>query len=385
MLIGIPKEIKTDEYRIGATPELVKTLVAAGHTVRVQSGAAVRIGYSDADYQAAGAQIVASAKEAWDVEMVIKVKEPQPAEFGFLREGLLLFTYLHLAPDPVQTKALIDAKVVGVAYETVTDAQKRLPLLLPMSEIAGRIAIQAGGVALHMHNGGRGVLVGAIAGVEPARVTIVGAGVSGTHAMRSAIGLGAQVTVLDVDLGRLRAIEEQYGNAVTCRYSSRDALEAVLPTTDLLVLAVLIPGKQAPKLITRELLKKMPAGSVLVDIAIDQGGCAETSRATTHSKPTFVEEGVIHYCVANMPGACARTATQALSQATMRHALALANLGWRKALLADPHLRAGLNVCLGHVTYKDVAEDLGYEYVAPDRLLMENHFRAHSCCSSKSC
>jgi alanine dehydrogenase len=383
MLIGIPKEVKTHEYRIGATPELVKALTGAGHTVRVQAGAGAPIGYSDSTYEAAGAQIVASAKEAWDVEMVIKVKEPQPAEFGFLREGLVLFTYLHLAPDPVQTKALIDSKVVGIAYETVTDIHKRLPLLLPMSEIAGRIAIQVGSVALHMHNGGRGVMVGAIAGVEPARVTIVGAGISGTHAMRSAIGLGAQVTVLDVDLNRLRAIEEQYGSAVTTRYSSRDALESVLPTTDLLVLAVLIPGKQAPKLITRDMLRKMPKGSVLVDIAIDQGGCAETSRPTSHAQPTYVEEGVVHYCVTNMPGACARTATQALSQATMRYALALANLGWRKALLADAHLRAGLNVCLGHVTYRDVAEDLGYEYVAPDRLLMENHFKQHSgsCCS----
>jgi alanine dehydrogenase len=383
MLIGIPKEVKTDEYRVGATPEMVAALVQAGHQVRVQSGAAVRIGYTDAAYTAAGAQIVATAREVWDVDMVIKVKEPQPAEFAFLREGLVLFTYLHLAPDPVQTKALVDSKVVGIAYETVTDANKRLPLLQPMSEIAGRIGIQAGGVALHMHNGGRGVLVGAIAGVEPARVTIVGAGISGTHAMRSAIGLGAQVTILDVDLNRLRAIEDQYGNAVTTRYSSRATLEAILPTTDLLILAVLIPGKSAPKLITRSMLRTMQPGSVLVDIAIDQGGCAETSRPTTHSNPTFVEEGVVHYCVANMPGACARTATQALSQATMRHALALANLGYRKALLADPHLRAGLNVCLGHVTYKDVAEDLGYTYVAPDRLLMDNHFKkeATGCCS----
>lgn len=369
MKIGIPKEVKDHEYRVGATPAVVKMLVKAGHTVVVETLAGDRIGYADELYREAGATIVASAAEAYDVEMVIKVKEPQPSEYAYLKEGQILFTFLHLAPDPEQTKALLEAKVVGIAYETVTDAEGRLPLLEPMSEIAGRVAVQAGAHCLEMVNGGRGVLLGGVAGVLPARVTVIGAGTVGTEAARMAMGLGAQVLMLDVNLKRLRQLDALFAPRIRTLYSQPDSLYEAVVTSDLVIGAVLLPGKKAPHLVTREMVQHMPKGSVIVDVAIDQGGCCETSRPTTHSQPTYVEEGVVHYCVTNMPGACARTSTQALTNATMTAALSIANKGYRQALFDSPHLRAGLNVCLGSVTNESVAEDLGYEFVPPEHFL----------------
>lgn len=364
MKIGIPKEIKTNEFRVGATPHTVKALIANGHQVFVQQNAGSAIGFTDEMYRQSGAEIVFSAKEVYECEMIIKVKEPQPQEFDLLQEGQILFTYLHLAPDPRQTQALVDKKVIAIAYETVTDDHNRLPLLVPMSEVAGRVSIQAGAFALQMINQGRGVLLGGIPGVNPGKVVILGGGIVGTEAMRMAIGLGADVTIFDVSFPRLRQLNEQYAPALKTRYSTPAAIEEEIVKADLVIGAVLIPGKSAPKLISYEMVKKMQPGSVIVDVAIDQGGCSETSRPTTHEDPTYIVEDVVHYCVSNMPSAVARTATEGLTYTTLPFALKLANLGYKKALSEDPHLKMGLNVCLGHVTNRSVAQDLGYEYTS---------------------
>lgn len=369
MIIGIPKEIKNHEYRVGATPSMVQALVEAGHKVLVQSSAGAPIGFKDEMYAHAGGRIVESAADVYKAELIIKVKEPQTSEFPLMHEGQVLFCYLHLAPDPEQTRQLIERKVVGIAYETVTDQSGRLPLLIPMSEMAGRIAVQAGATCLQLNNGGKGVLLGGVPGVAQARVLVIGGGVVGTEAARMAMGLGADVTIMDRDLERLRALDALYGPQLKTIYSTSSAIEEALEKTDLLIGAVLIPGKRAPKLITRAMLKKMEPGSVFVDVAIDQGGCAETSHGTTHDEPTYIVDGVVHYCVTNMPGACARTSTMALTDATMDYALMLANLGWQKALRENHGLCQGLNVCLGKVTYEAVAHDLGYDYTSPEHLL----------------
>jgi len=368
MRIGVPKEVKKDEFRVGATPDTVRAFVDAGHPVQVESHAGAKIGFTDEMYLKAGAQIAKSAKEVYQNEMIIKVKEPQESEFPLLHEGQILFTYLHLAPDPEQTKQLLERKVVGVAYETVTDDQGRLPLLVPMSEIAGRLSVQAGATALQMINGGRGVLLGGIPGVRPGKVVVLGGGVVGTEAMRMAMGLGADVSIFDRSLSRLRELDKQFPGVKTI-YSTPAAVEAAVIEADLVIGAVLIAGAKAPRLITRATLKKMMPGSVIVDVAIDQGGCVETSRATTHSDPTYVLDGVVHYCVANMPAACARTSTQGLTNATLPYGLKLANLGYKRAMREDPHLRMGLNVYRGKVTNAHVADDLGFEYVSPETVL----------------
>lgn len=369
MIIGVPKEIKNHEYRVGATPSMVRLLVEAGHQILVQTHAGDKIGYNDGMFAAAGAKIVQSAEDVYTAEMIIKVKEPQALEFPLLKEGQILFCYLHLAPDPIQTKHLIDRKVVAIAYETVLDGQGRLPLLVPMSEIAGRIAIQVGATSLQLNHGGRGVLLGGVPGVPPARVVVIGGGVVGTEAARMALGLGADVTILDRDLTRLRALDALFGPGLKTLYSSPLAIEESVARADLVIGAVLIPGKTAPRLITRQMIQKMAPGSVIVDVAIDQGGCTETSKPTTHGDPTYVVDGVLHYCVTNMPGACARTSTQALTNATSDYALMIANKGWKKALLDHAGLRHGLNVCYGHVTNESVAHDLGYSYIPAESLL----------------
>lgn len=369
MLIGIPKEIKNHEYRVGATPGMVRTLVECGHQVMVETHAGTKIGFTDDMFLAAGAKIVGSPIEVYKAEMIIKVKEPQENEFNLLREGQILFCYLHLAPDPVQTRHLLQSKVVGIAYETVTDAQGRLPLLVPMSEIAGRISIQVGATCLQMNNGGKGLLLGGVPGVFPARVTVIGGGVVGTEAARMAMGLGAHVTIIDKDLNRLRQLDALFGPNLKTLYSTSLSIEESVTKADLVIGAVLIPGKLAPKLVTKEMVKQMSPGSVIVDVAIDQGGCVETASPTTHANPTYLVDGVVHYCVTNMPGACARTATQALTNATMDYAIIIANKGYRKALKENSGLRNGLNVCYGHVTNEPVANDLGYEYVSPEKVL----------------
>jgi alanine dehydrogenase len=371
MKIGVPKEIKPQEYRVGATPAMVRTLVDAGHEVMIENDAGKAIGYTNEGFISAGARIVSTAEEVYEAEMVIKVKEPQAAEYPLLKKGQILFCYLHLAPDPIQTESLLKQGVVGVAYETVTDDRGKLPLLEPMSEIAGRISIQVGAMALQMNKGGKGVLMGGVPGVLPAKVLIIGGGAAGTEAARMAFGLGSDVTILDTDLQRLRHLDALFGHKLKTLYSSTLALEDLLKTADLVVGAVLLHGKKAPKLITRDNLKVMTPGSVLVDIAIDQGGCFETSRPTTHDDPTYIEEGIVHYCVTNMPGACAKTSTEALTHATMKSALTIANKGVKVALEEDEHLRNGLNVCLGEVTCKPVAIDLGYNYCLPERMLQE--------------
>ncbi len=368
MKIGIPKEIKDHEFRVGATPSGVKALTEAGHEVLIETGAGAAIGFSDDLYRGAGAR-VANREEVFACAMVIKVKEPQPSEYPLLWEGQILFTYLHLAPDPLQTRALVERKVIAIAYETVTDQRGHLPLLVPMSEVAGRLAIQAGANALQMINGGRGVLLGGVPGVPPGRVVIVGGGIVGSQAARMALGLGADVTLLDIDLERLRALDDLFGPALKTRYSDSYTIGELLQEADLVVGAVLIPGKQAPKLITRDHIKSMKQGAVLVDVAIDQGGCAETARPTTHSDPIYVVDGIVHYCVANMPGAVAHTATWALTHATLPYALRLASEGYRRALMNHPGLRDGLNVCLGKITNKNVADDLGYVYTPPEQAL----------------
>lgn len=369
MIIGIPKECKIHEYRVGATPAMVRVLVENGHEVWVETHAGTKIRFTDEDYIAAGAKIVNSPEEAYKADMIIKVKEPQESEYGFLRKGQILFCYLHLAPDPVQTKALVDSQVVAIAYETVVDARGRLPLLIPMSEIAGRISIQVGATALQMNQGGKGLLLGGVPGVSPAKVVVIGGGVVGTEAARMAMGTGAQVVVFDKDVFRLRELDALYGPLMRTLYSTPSAIEEALREADLVIGAVLIPGKTAPKLVTKEMVKQMSSGSVIVDVAIDQGGCVETARPTTHAHPTYVVDGVVHYCVTNMPGACARTATLALTQATMDYAVAIANKGYVKAMKDNPGLREGLNVCLGHVTNSHVAHDLKYPYVSAESML----------------
>lgn len=368
MKIGVPKEIKKDEFRVGASPDSVRTFVEAGHSVQVQAGAGTKIGFSDDMFEQAGAKIVASAKDIYTNELIIKVKEPQNTEFLFMHEGQILFCYLHLAPDPEQTKNLLEKKIIGIAYETVTDEHGRLPLLVPMSEVAGRVSIQAGATALQMVHGGRGVLLGGIPGVRPGKVVVLGAGVVGTEAMRMAIGLGADVSIFDRNLSRLRELNKLYPSVKTL-FSTHAAIEEAISDADLVIGAVLIPGKKAPHLITRAMLKKMKPGAVIVDVSIDQGGCVATSHPTTHSEPTYVVDGVVHYCVANMPAACARTSTEGLTNATLPYALKLANLGYKKALKEDSHLKMGLNVYRGKVTNVHVAEDLGYPYVSPDTFL----------------
>ena len=365
MRIGIPKEIKEQEFRVGLTPAGVHALVERGHEVWVERGAGARIGHSDGAYERAGARIVDGPEAVYQCPMVVKVKEPQPSEVPLLWEGQVLFTYLHLAAFPELTRQLIERGIVAIAYETVTDAKGRLPLLIPMSEVAGRLAIQAGARGLEMVNGGRGVLLGGVPGTVPGRVCIVGGGTVGTEAAKMARGLGADVTLLDINLDRLRYLDDLFGGTVKTVYADRHALDEAIEGADLVIGAVLVPGHQAPKLITRDNVRRMADGAVIVDVAIDQGGAAETSHPTTHADPFFVVDGVVHYCVANMPGAVARTATHALTNATTPFVLALADRGWREALRADPGLRAGLNLCLGKVTHPAVAEDLGYEYTDP--------------------
>jgi alanine dehydrogenase len=369
MIIGIPKEIKVHEYRVGATPAIVRTLVEHGHELLVQSGAGEKIGFSDSDYRSAGARLALSAQDVYAAEMVIKIKEPQEAECLYMHPGQIFFCYLHLAPNPELTARLLERQVVGIAYETVVGPKGGLPLLLPMSEIAGRLAIQAAAAALQLNQGGKGILLGGTPGVPSAYVVVLGGGAAGTEAARMALGLGAQVVVLDRDIERLRHLDMLFGPALRTLYSHPDILREEVRKADLLIGAVLIPGKTAPKLVSREMVRSMGPGSVIVDISIDQGGCVETARPTTYAEPTFMEEGVVHYCVTNMPGACAKTSTLALTQATGGYALAIANKGYAKALMEDPGLGAGLNVCLGSVTNPSVAQDLGYQYVPVDKVL----------------
>lgn len=370
MIIGIPKEIKNHEYRVGATPGLISLLIQAGHTVLVETMAGHKIGFTDSMYEHAGAKIVPSAAAVYaGAEMIVKVKEPQSSEFPLLQKGQILFCYLHLAPDPEQLKHLIERGVVGIAFETVTDDVGRLPLLTPMSEVAGRIAIQAGATALQIAYGGKGLLLGGVPGVPPAKVIVLGGGVVGTQVARMAMGFGADVTILERRLSRLRELDDLYGPQLKTIYSTPVSIEEALMTADLVVGAVLIPGKTAPKLITEKMVRDMSPGSVIVDVAIDQGGCSETSRPTTHSDPIYIVHDVVHYCVANMPGACARTSTQALTNAIAPYVIDLADKGYKKALKEDRGLKEGLNVCLGHVTNEHVAHDCGYEFHAPDKFL----------------
>ncbi len=369
MIVGCPKEIKNHEYRVGLTPGSVREYVAHGHTVIVETGAGLGIGADDAAYMAAGAKIVDSAKDVFErSDMVVKVKEPQPSEWVQLKEGQILYTYLHLAPDAEQTKGLVESGVTAVAYETVTDARGGLPLLAPMSEVAGRLSIQAGATALQKANGGLGKLLGGVPGVEPGKVVIIGGGVVGLNAAKMAVGIGADVTILDRSLPRLRELDDIFGGRVHTRYSSIEALEGEVFSADMVVGAVLIPGAAAPKLVTREMLTGMKKGAVIVDVAIDQGGCFETSHATTHSDPTYVVDGVVHYCVANMPGAVPVTSAAALNNATLMHGLALADRGLA-AITEDMHLRNGLNVHKGRITNQAVAEALGYDLVVPEAAL----------------
>jgi alanine dehydrogenase len=365
MRIGVPTEIKVHEYRVGMTPAGVRELAAHGHDVLVQAGAGAAIGLSDDAWRAAGARLVEDAAAVWaGAELIVKVKEPQPSEFAMLRAGSMLFTYLHLAPDPVQARALLDSGCTAIAYETVTGPGGSLPLLAPMSEVAGRMAVQAGAHWLERAQGGSGVLLGGVPGVAPGDVVVIGGGVVGYNAARVASGIGARVTVLDRSPARLTWLDDTFGGRVATVHSTADAIERAVARADLVVGAVLLAGAAAPRLVTRAMLRAMRAGSVVVDVAIDQGGCLETSRPTTHAAPTYVEEGVIHYCVANMPGGVARTATFALTNATLPFVLALA-AGGTDALRADAGLLAGLNVHRGRVTHAAVAQALGLPYVAP--------------------
>jgi len=369
VLVGVPSEIKTHEYRVGLTPASVREYVQRGHKVLVQSGAGAGIGASDENYRQAGADIAKSAADIFkSADMVVKVKEPQLAECAQLREGQILFTYLHLAPDPEQTAALVKSGCTAVAYETVTDEKGGLPLLAPMSEVAGRLAIEAAGVALKRPAGGRGLLIGGVPGVPAGRVVVIGGGVVGLHAARMAVGLGAEVTILDRSLPRLREIDDLFAGRVRTLYSTSEALDNEVAAADVVIGAVLVPGASAPKLVSRAKLKAMKPGAVIVDVAIDQGGCFETSHATTHAEPTYVVDGVIHYCVANMPGAVPVTSSHALNNATLPFGLALASSGLN-ALLANPHLRNGLNVHKGKVTYKAVADSLNLPYVSAENAI----------------
>ncbi|MDW4498587.1 alanine dehydrogenase [Sulfitobacter sp. D35] len=366
MKIGCPKEIKPQEFRVGMTPNAAREAVTHGHEVVIEAGAGAGSGFDDAAYIDAGARIVATAKEVFDqAEMIVKVKEPQAAERKMLREGQLLFTYLHLAPDPEQTRDLLASGCTAIAYETVTDDRGGLPLLAPMSEVAGRLAPQVGAWTLQKANGGRGVLMGGVPGVGPARVLVIGGGVVGTHAARIAAGMGADVTVLDRSLPRLRYLDDVFGTVFKSGYANAGNTIELARQADMIIGAVLIPGAAAPKLITRAQLSELKPGAALVDVAIDQGGCFETSKATTHEDPVYEVDGIMHYCVANMPGAVARTSTIALGNATMPFMLALADKGWRQACIDDPHLLAGLNVHAGQLTYYAVGKALGIDVVSP--------------------
>jgi alanine dehydrogenase len=370
MLVGVPKEIKDNEFRVGMTPAAVAELVHHGHSVVVEAGAGVGSGSTDAEYAQAGAELVKTPAEIFGrAEMIVKVKEPLTAERKMLRPGQVLFTYLHLAPDLPQTRDLIASGAICIAYETVTDSRGGLPLLTPMSEVAGRLAPQVGAHALEKAQGGRGVLLGGVPGVAAANVLVLGGGVSGTHAATIAAGMGASVTVVDRSHEALKRLSAQFGSALRTVYSTRAAIAGLVTHADLVIGAVLLPGAAAPKLITRAMLGTMRPGAVIVDVAIDQGGCCETSKPTTHSDPTYVVDGIVHYCVANMPGAVARTSTFALNHATLPFTLALADKGWRAALIDDPHLRAGLNVAQGKATCEPVAEAHHLKYVSPESLL----------------
>jgi alanine dehydrogenase len=370
MLIGVPKEIKNNEYRVGLVPSSVRELVANGHQVIIEHNAGAGIGFDDAAYEHVGATVVNTAAEVFQVaDMIIKVKEPQAQECKMLRENQVLFTYLHLAPDPEQAKLLQDSGCVAIAYETVTNKIGGLPLLAPMSEVAGRMAIQAGATSLEITNGGSGILLGGVPGVAPAKVVVLGGGVVGTNSVRMAMGLGANVIVIDKSLERLYHLDLQFGSKINTIYSTTDSIEHHVATADLVVGAVLVPGGSAPRLVTRSMLKQMRAGSVLVDVSIDQGGCFETSRPTTHQDPTYKVDGVVHYCVSNMPGAVPRTSTFALNNATLPFALALANYGYKQAMRQDAHLLNGLNVCHGRITHKAVATALNQEYAPAEMLL----------------
>ncbi|MGB1425050.1 MAG: alanine dehydrogenase [Paracoccaceae bacterium] len=367
MHIGCPKEIKPQEFRVGLTPTLAQDLVARGHIVNIETGAGLGAGFSDAAYVQAGAEVVETATEVFaQSEMIVKVKEPQAGERKMLREGQLLFTYLHLAPDADQTHDLLASGCTAIAYETVTDARGGLPLLAPMSEVAGRLAPQMGAWTLQKANGGRGVLLGGVPGVAPGRVLVIGGGVVGTHAARIAAGMGAEVTVLDRSLARLRYLDDSFGHLFRTGYSSPAVTAELAAEADMIIGAVLIPGASAPKLISKDQLATLKPGAALVDVAIDQGGCFETSRATTHDDPVYNVDGIMHYCVANMPGAVARTATQALTNATSPFVIALADKGWMQACADDPHLLNGLNIHAGQVTYTAVGEALGLPTVAPN-------------------
>ncbi len=370
MLIGVPKEIKNHEYRVGMTPISVREAVRHGHKVWVEKNAGSGIGASDDDYAKAGAAIVATPAEIFaTADMIVKVKEPQAKERAMLREGQILYTYLHLAPDPEQTKDLVKSGAVCIAYETVTSARGGLPLLAPMSQVAGRMSVQSGAHCLEKRQGGRGMLLGGVPGVPAAKVVILGGGVVGTNAAAIALGMGADVTVIERSTDRMEELVARFGIGLKTLYSTQGTIEDECAMADLVIGGVLIPGAAAPKLITKAMLKDWKPGSVFVDVAIDQGGCAETSKATTHAEPTYEVDGVVHYCVANMPGGVARTSTYALNNATLPFGLAIANKGWKKALADDAHLRNGLNVAFGQVTYKAVADDLKYDYVPAEKVI----------------
>lgn len=370
MRVGTVREIKNHEYRVGLTPESVRELSLHGHEVWVESGAGLGVGVTDADYEAAGGSIRQTASEIFaECEMIVKVKEPQAVERAMLRKGQILYTYLHLAPDPEQTADLVKSGVTAIAYETVTGPGGSLPLLKPMSQVAGRMSIQAGATALEKAHGGRGVLLGGVPGVMPGKVVVIGGGVVGWNAAQMAVGLGADVTILDRDPEQLERLGMYFESRAKTRFSNHANIADSISDADLVVGAVLVAGAAAPKLVTREMLGLMKPGAVLVDVAIDQGGCFETSRATTHAEPTYVVDGIVHYCVANMPGAVARTSTYALNNVTLPHALRIAELGWRDALKANSGLAEGLNVHEGQITYEAVARDLGYDYVPVGEVL----------------
>jgi alanine dehydrogenase len=370
VIVGLPKEIKDNEYRVGLTPAGARALTDAGHKVIVEKSAGEGSGFEDALYERAGGRLIDRADDVWaGAEMIVKVKEPIAPEYPRMKEGLLLFTYLHLAPDLEQTRQLLERKVTGIAYETITDKRGTLPLLTPMSEVAGRMAVQVGAQYLERMNGGRGVLLGGVPGVPAARVVIIGGGVVGTNAAKIAVGMGAAVTIVDRSLDRLRELDDIFLSKISTLASSAYAIHGAISEADLIIGAVLVPGAAAPKLVTREMLKDVPNGAVIVDVAVDQGGCIETTRPTTHSNPTFYEEGVLHYCVANMPGAVPRTSTFALTNATLPYALRLANRGLKEAVAFDAGLKEGVNTHAGKLTYEAVAVDQGLEYTPVDQAL----------------
>lgn len=378
MIVGVPKEIKPNEKRVGLVTAGVSELTRRGHQVLIETGAGQGIGLADEQYIAAGAKIVPDAAAVFgEAEMVVKVKEPQPIECKMLRPGQTLFTYLHLAPDPVQAEGLLASGCIAIAYETVTAPTGGLPLLAPMSEVAGRMAIQVGAYFLQNAQGGAGVLLGGVPGIVPGKVAILGGGVAGSHALAMAVGLGAEVVVIDNNLVRLRELDALYRGRVKTAFSTREAIEQHVTEADLVVGTVLIPGASAPKLITKDLLKEMKPGSVIVDVAVDQGGCTETTRPTTHADPVYLVDGIVHYCVANMPGGVARTSTYALNNATLPFTLALADKGPHQAMLDDPHLLAGLNVAYGHITYDPVGEALGLAVVPAEKALTQGADSGH--------